>query len=39
MSAKDKQNLKCDEMDTYFVDSFSQVLLGKLEKRGIEKKT
>jgi len=33
MSAKDKENLKSEEMDTYFVDSFSQILLGKLEKR------
>ena len=39
MSVKDKENLKSDEIDTYFVDSFSQILLGKLEKRDIDKKT
>jgi hypothetical protein len=39
MSVKDKENLKSDEIDTYFVDSFSQILLSKLEKRDIDKKT
>ena len=39
MTAKDKEKLKSDEMDTYFVDSFSQILLSKLEQRMIKKKT